>query len=170
MTETEVKPRSCRRRLILVKLERQRPNSDLQRQAYSQLSAQRSGFRAALPLSIITPECSLMHTIFQEGTAGAWFDIANNEHIPCGTSKRVYLENGGLHVADSGQDVTITFAISRKKLVGLGLALIFAACPDLRGILFKALGRGRSPQPGQGRVDDVNDITVVETPHLLLQR
>jgi len=111
-----------------------------------------------------------MQTIFQEGLDGEWFDIANNERIPCGTSKRVYLENGGLHVTDSGQDVTISFAISRKKLVGLGLALIVAACLDLRGILFKALGQGRSPQLGQGRVDDVNDITVVETPSLLLQR
>jgi len=107
-----------------------------------------------------------MQTIFQEGLDGEWFDIANNERIPCGTSKRVYLENGGLHVTDSGQDVTISFAISRKKLVGLGLALIVAACLDLGGILFR---KGRS-QLGQGPIDDGNDITAVETPRLLLQR
>lgn len=109
-----------------------------------------------------------MHTIFQEGTTGVWFDIANNEQVPCGTSKRIYLENSGLHVTDSGQDVTITFAMSRKKLVGLGLALIFAACLDLRGILFrnvltiKALRPGQPPQPGQGNVEDGKDITVLE--------
>jgi hypothetical protein len=99
-----------------------------------------------------------MHTIFQEGTTGVWFDIANNEHIPCGISKQIYLENGGLHVTDSGQDVTITFAISGKKLVGLGLALIVAACLDLGGILFR---KGRSPQLGQGPIDDY-DITAVD--------
>ncbi len=107
-----------------------------------------------------------MHKIFQEGTTGVWFDIANNEQVPCGTSKRIYLENGGLHVTDSGQDVTITFTISRKKLIGLGLTLIFAACLDLRGILFrnvlsKALRTGR-PQPGQGHIEDGKDITAVE--------
>ncbi len=110
-----------------------------------------------------------MQTIFQEGVDGAWFDLANNEHIPCGTSKRVYLENGDLHVSDSGQDVTISFAISRKKLVGLGLALIFAACLDLRGILFGNVLM-RSRQLGRGPVHDGDDITAVETPRLLLQR
>jgi hypothetical protein len=99
-----------------------------------------------------------MQTIFQEGVTGVWFDLANNEHIPCGISKQIYLENDGLHVTDSGQNVTITFAISRKKLIGLGLALIFAACLDLGGMLFR---KGQSAQLGQGRIDD-NDITAVE--------
>jgi hypothetical protein len=120
----------------------------------------------ALSLSIITTDCRLMHTILREGETGTWFDIANNKHVPCGFSKLIYLENGGLHVTDSGHDVTITFAISRKKLVGLGLALVFATCLDLLGTFFrnvltiKALRQGRSPQ--LGLVDDSENITVVE--------
>ena len=38
-----------------------------------------------------------MHTLLREGEAGVWFDLANNEHVPCGISKQIYLENGGLH-------------------------------------------------------------------------
>src|SRR5262249_33570919 len=91
-----------------------------------------------------------------------------NEHVPCGITKQIYLEDGGLHVTDSGHDVTISFAISRKKLLNVGLALVFAACLDLRGILFrniltiKALGQGQFPQSGQGPVDNSGDITSVE--------
>ena len=104
-----------------------------------------------------------MHTIFQEGVTGVWFDLEKNEHVPCGTSKRIYLENGGLHVTDSGQNATITFAISRKKLLRLGLTLVFAACVDLRGILFRnvlTIVQGQSPQLGQ--VGQDKDITFVE--------
>jgi hypothetical protein len=119
-------------------------------------------------LSIITTECRLMQTILREGETGVWFDIANNEHVPCGTSKQIYLENGSLHVTDSAHDVTITFALSRKKLVGVGLAMIFAACLGLGGIFFrnlltiKASRQAWSPQLGPGPVDDRKNITVVE--------
>ena len=83
-------------------------------------------------------------------------------------SKRIYLENGSLHVTDSAHDVTITFALSRKKLLGVGLAMIFAAYLDLGGIFFrnvltiKASRQARSPQSGPGPVDDRKNITVVE--------
>ena len=107
-----------------------------------------------------------MHTILREGETGTWFDIAKNKHVPCGYSKQIYLEHGDLHVTDSRHDVTITFAINRKKLMGLGLALVCAACLDLLGTFFRnvptieALRQGRSPQLRP--VDDSENITVVE--------
>jgi hypothetical protein len=116
-----------------------------------------------------------VRTILREGETGVRFDLANNEHVPCGITKQIYLEDGGLHVTDSRHDITISFAISRKKLLRVGLALVFAACLDLRGILLrniltiKALGQGRSPQSGQGSVDDRKDITAVACAALSLE-
>ena len=107
-----------------------------------------------------------MHTILKEGETGAWFDIATNKHVPCGFTKRIYVENDGLHVTDSRHDVAISFAISSKKLVGLGLALAFAACLDLLSMSFRnaleALRQGRSSQLARRPADDSNNITAVE--------
>jgi hypothetical protein len=116
-----------------------------------------------------------VRTILREGETGVWFDLANNQHVPCGITKQIYLEDGGLHVTDSRHDVTISFAISRKKLFSVGLALVLTACLDLRGILFrnilaiKVLGHGRFAQSGQGSVDDGKDITTVECAALSLE-
>ncbi len=107
-----------------------------------------------------------MHTILKEGETGAWFDIATNKHVPCGFTKRIYVENDGLHVTDSRHDVAISFAISSKKLVGLGLALAFAACLDLLSTFFRnaleALKQRLSPQLDRGPADDGTNITVIE--------